>query len=258
MLTAGADWPASMPELRIERLGRIAYRDGLAWQLQVADRVRKGESADVLGLLEHEPVYTMGARGGRANLLADERELGSEGIEVVDVDRGGDITYHGPGQLVAYPILLLERIGLGPADYVHALEDVIVFVLAELGIAAAADPLRPGVWVGGAKIAAVGVRCQRGVTRHGIAINVDLDLGPFGAIVPCGLPGAAVTSIAHQTSRAVSLGEVADGFARALASRFDFRIRSGEYPAARPPAETPRSGKGPTAAGLTGPTRLAT
>ncbi len=214
-----------MPDLRIENLGRLAYRDGLAWQLAAADSVRAGRSPDMLGLLEHEPVYTMGARGGRANLLADESELDSRGIEVVDVDRGGDITYHGPGQLVAYPILLLERLGMGPADYVHALEDVIVEVLADHGIAAAADPARPGVWVSGAKIAAVGVRCQRGVTRHGIAINVNLDLGPFAAIVPCGLPGARATSIACQTARSVTLQEVAGDFARAFARRFGFRTR---------------------------------
>ena len=108
--------------MNVQNLGRIAYRDGLQWQYEAADRVRTGSCPDILGLLEHEPVYTMGARGGRANLLAEESELEIRGIEVVDVDRGGDITYHGPGQLVAYPILLLERIGLGPSDYVHRLE----------------------------------------------------------------------------------------------------------------------------------------
>lgn len=214
-----------MPQLDVLNLGRIAYRDGLEWQYRVADRVREGGCPDVLGLLEHEPVYTMGARGGRANLLAEESELGGQGIEVVDVDRGGDITYHGPGQLVAYPILLLERIGLGPSDYVHRLEDVIVDVLAARGITAAADPARPGVWVDGSKIAAVGVRCQRGVTRHGIAINVDLDLRPFEAIVPCGLPGTPVTSIGLQLGGAVPLGAVADEFARSFARGFGFKLR---------------------------------
>ena len=227
-----------MLQLDVQNLGRIAYRDGLEWQYKAADRVRAGSRPDVLGLLEHEPVYTMGARGGRASLLAEESELGDRGIEVVDVDRGGDITYHGPGQLVAYPILLLERIGLGPSDYVHRLEDVIVSVLAGYGIGAAADPARPGVWVAGAKIAAVGVRCQRGVTRHGIAINVNLDLRPFEAIVPCGLPGAAVTSIGRQLGRAVPLEAVADEFAHAFASGFGFKPRSA---AAQP---VPASGRG--------------
>jgi lipoate-protein ligase B len=211
-----------MLQLDVQKLGRIAYRDGLEWQYRVADRVREGSCPDVLGLLEHEPVYTMGARGGRANLLTEESELGRRGIEVVDVDRGGDITYHGPGQLVAYPILLLERIGLGPSDYVHRLEDVIVDVLAARGFSAAADPTRPGVWVDGAKIAAVGVRCQRGVTRHGIAINVNLDLRPFAAIVPCGLPGVPVTSIERELGGSVSLGAVADEFARSFAHGFGF------------------------------------
>ena len=212
-----------MPQLDVQNIGRIAYRDGLEWQYRVADRVREGGCPDVLGLLEHEPVYTMGARGGRANLLAEESDLGSRGIEVIDVDRGGDITYHGPGQLVAYPILLLERIGLGPSDYVHRLEDVIVDVLAARGITAAVDPTRPGVWVDGAKIAAVGVRCQRGVTRHGIAINVNLDLRPFEAIVPCGLPGTPVTSIGLQLGEAVPLEAVADEFARSFARGFELR-----------------------------------
>ena len=216
-----------MPNLLTEYLGRIAYRDGLEWQYEVAERVRAGKSPDVLGLLEHESVYTMGARGGRANLLAEESELGSRGIEVVDVDRGGDITYHGPGQLVAYPILLLDRVGLKPSDYVHRLEDVIVDVMAANGIRAAADPARPGVWVDGSKIAAVGVRCQRGVTRHGIAINVDLDLRPFEAIVPCGISGAAVTSIARQLGGTIDVAEVAGQFVDAFADRFG-------YQAARP------------------------
>ena len=214
-----------MPQLDVQNIGRVAYRDGLEWQYRVADRVREGGCPDVLGLLEHEPVYTMGARGGRANLLAEESDLGSRGIEVIDVDRGGDITYHGPGQLVAYPILLLERIGLGPSDYVHRLEDVIVDVLAARGITAAVDPTRPGVWVDGAKIAAVGVRCQRGVTRHGIAINVNLDLRPFEAIVPCGLPGTPVTSIGLQLGEAVPLEAVADEFARSFARGFGFELR---------------------------------
>lgn len=227
-----------MAQLDVQNLGRIAYRDGLAWQYETADRVRVGDGPDVLGLLEHEPVYTMGARGGRANLLTEESELGDQGIEVVDVDRGGDITYHGPGQLVAYPILLLERIGLGPSDYVHRLEDVIVDVLAARGIRAAADPARPGVWVDGAKIAAVGVRCQRGVTRHGIAINVNLDLRPFEAIVACGLPGAPVTSISRQQGNSVSVGAVAEEFARAFARGFGFELSR------RPPPLAQESGRG--------------
>ena len=226
-----------MLELDVQNLGRIAYRDGLEWQYEVAAGVRAGERPDVLGLLEHEPVYTMGARGGRANLLAEESELGERGIEVVDVDRGGDITYHGPGQLVAYPILLLERLGLGPSDYVHRLEDVIVELLSGRGIEAAADPARPGVWTGGSKIAAVGVRCQRGVTRHGIAINVNLDLGPFEAIVPCGLPDVAVTSIARQEGRAVSVDAVAGDFTRCFARGFGFE------PSFAPPLASP-AGRG--------------
>ncbi len=221
-----------MPQLDVQNLGRIAYRDGLAWQYAAADRVRSGGCPDVLGLLEHDPVYTMGARGGRANLLTEESELVNRGIEVVDVDRGGDITYHGPGQLVAYPILLLERIGLGPSDYVHRLEDVIVDVLAARDITAAADPARPGVWVDGAKIAAVGVRCQRGVTRHGIAINVNLDLRPFAAIVPCGLPGAPVTSISRELDRAVALETVAEEFAGAFARGFGFELNRTPAPLA--------------------------
>ena len=230
-----------MPRLDVQYLGRIAYRDGLRWQFEVADRVRSGKGPDVLGLLEHEPVYTMGARGGRASLLAEESDLGQRGIEVIDVDRGGDITYHGPGQLVAYPILLLERTGLGPSDYVHRLEDVIVAVLDEYGIAAAADPARPGVWVEGAKIAAVGVRYQRGVARHGIAINVNLDLGPFEAIVPCGIAGAAVTSIAGELGTAVTVDQVAAQFEQAFARRFGYRTRR-SGPSVAAPHAGPRGG----------------
>ncbi len=229
-----------MLDLHVHHLGRIAYRDGLAWQYATANRVRSGSSPDTLGLLEHEPVYTMGARGGRANLLAAEEELSASGVEVVDVDRGGDITYHGPGQLVAYPILLLSRLGLGPSDYVHRLEDAIIAVLDRFAIAASADPRRPGVWVGGAKIAAVGVRCQRGVTRHGVAINVDLDLNPFAAIIPCGLAGAPVTTIAEQLRQPVTVAAAAEQFRFVFASSFGFEPSLGQPGQISPPPLPPQ------------------
>ncbi len=213
-----------MRDLIVTRLGRIPYRQGLTWQFRTADSVRAGSSADVLGLLEHDPVYTMGARGGRGSLLADEAELAKSGIDVVDVDRGGDITYHGPGQLVAYPILRLADLGIGPSDYVHRLEDVIVGVLAEFGIVGAADPHRPGVWTDGGKIAAVGVRCQRGVTRHGIAINVELDLKPFSSIVPCGLSGIAVTSLSQVRGRTIPMAAVESSFEAQFAGNFGYRM----------------------------------
>ena len=157
-----------------------------------------GDLPALLLLLQHPHVYTLGRRGSETDILVPAEVLRELDADVHHTDRGGEVTYHGPGQLVGYPILDLRAAGLGPLAYVRALERVIISTLAELGIRATAEDRPTGVWVDDAKIAAIGVRVSRGVTMHGFALNVNPDLSYFNHIVPCGMPNASVTSIAEQ------------------------------------------------------------
>ncbi|HLF77738.1 MAG TPA: lipoyl(octanoyl) transferase LipB [Dehalococcoidia bacterium] len=170
------------------------YAEAWRWQLQAADEVRSG-AAESLALLQHLPVFTFGRRVHPEHLLVDRAELRARGASLVESDRGGDVTFHGPGQIVCYPILDLRRRGLGSADYVRLLEQTMISALRHFGITAGTVPSRPGVWVQGDKIGAIGVRVQGGVTTHGFALNVDTDLSWFDAILPCGLADADVTSM---------------------------------------------------------------
>jgi lipoyl(octanoyl) transferase len=223
-------------------LGRIAYRD--AWDLQkrlVADRVA-GEIGDQLLLLEHDAVLTLGRQADETHVLATARELRRRDIEVIRVERGGEVTYHGPGQLVAYPILRLGDRGLLIRPLVTALEEAMIETCAALGVEAIRRDGHPGCWIAGdarrppRKIGALGIRIERGVSYHGIALNVDPDLRDFELIDPCGMPGLVSTSIADElgrTAEAPSTAAVeraarifAPAFARAL--RSDIEWSSGE------------------------------
>ena len=179
-------------------LGSLDYREALALQGRVHSRVANGDLPNVLLLLQHPPVYTMGRRASRADVLAPDSKLRDLGVDIYRTDRGGAVTYHGPGQLICYPILRLRELGIGPLSYVRALESVVASMLSELAIVAASDSRPTGVWVGDAKIAAIGVRVSRGATMHGAALNVCTDLSYFDHIVPCGMPSAKVTSICEQ------------------------------------------------------------
>jgi lipoyl(octanoyl) transferase len=208
-------------ELRATALGRVGYLDGWRLQEAVAARVAAGAPERLL-LLEHDPVYTIGRRGTLDHLTASPSELRAAGASVYRVDRGGDITYHGPGQLVGYPILSL---GDAPdvVAYVRAIEDGLRAALADFGIRSRTIDGKTGVWVTlrdgrHAKIAAIGVRVSRGVTRHGFALNVDTDLAPFARMIPCGFM--------HEVGSFARLGvaaAVAD-VARACASRIAERL----------------------------------
>jgi len=167
-----------------------------AWELQrsLAQRVADAELPGVLLLLEHPHVYTLGRRGKMADILAGPERLRELGIEVHATDRGGEVTYHGPGQLVGYPIVDIRPLG-GPLAFVHGLEAAIVAMLAEFGITAERGAKPTGVWVGDAKIAAIGLKVSRGVSMHGFALNIAPDLSYFDHIVPCGMPGGKVTSM---------------------------------------------------------------
>ena len=187
-----------MPNCLVVDLGSVDYPDALALQRDLHHRVATGDLPALLLLLQHPHVYTLGRRGNETDILVPANILRELDADVYHTDRGGEVTYHGPGQLVGYPILDLRAAGLGPLAYVRALERVIVSTLAELDIHATAEDRPTGVWVGDAKIAAIGVRVSRGVTMHGFSLNVNPDLTYFNHIVPCGMPNASVTSIAEQ------------------------------------------------------------
>src|SRR3954451_461045 len=209
-------------ELWICELGTVEYRAAFALQERLRDARAAGELPDVLLLLEHPPVYTRGRRSDPAELPMGEAWYLTQGIDVVDTDRGGRVTYHGPGQLVGYPIMAVRDI---PA-YVQTMESAIVRALAEEGIEAEVRE-RPftGVWAGQAKIGSIGVHVSRGVTTHGFAVNVDNDLQPFEWIVPCGIEGVRVTSICKETGRADHLDCFRKRMAHAFSQAFGRRQR---------------------------------
>ncbi|AEJ41936.1 lipoate-protein ligase B [Sulfobacillus acidophilus TPY] len=215
-----------MPTAWTVDLGSMAYQP--AWDLQrrVGQKVLDGEWPDVVLTVEHPPVYTVGraAHGTLTNLLWDEDHLQAEGIEVFQVDRGGDITYHGPGQLVGYPILNLNRYGRDLHLYLRRLEDALIRALLVFGIEAGRMPPHTGVWVGNEKIAAIGVKASRWVTQHGFALNVDPNLAHFSGIIPCGIQDKGVTSMRRLLDRPVTLAEVRPVVLEKLAEVFSLTL----------------------------------
>jgi len=211
--------PTASRALAVERLGLIDYPTGLRWQAARAQAVRGG-GPNVLALLEHEPVVTLGRTARYEHLRVTPEELRRRGAALYESDRGGDVTFHGPGQLVGYPILPIRDWGQGPVAYVRALEAVLIDVLSRFGIAAERAEGLPGVWVSGEKIAAIGVRVSRGVTTHGFALNVNTDLDYFKHIIPCGNSTAGVTSMQRLTGETFDMRAVEDDVAAALARQF--------------------------------------
>jgi len=200
----------------VHRLGVVDYLKALETQRLLVEACRRDGYARLL-LLEHPPTYTLGVRGRHDHLLLDERALAELGASVHQVDRGGDVTFHGPGQLVGYPILNLERWNQGPVWYVRSLETVLIDALAAFGINAQRVAGRPGAWVREAKIAAIGVRISRGITSHGFALNVSPDLTFFSHIIPCGLQDIAITSMAQELGRAPEMNIVMEAVIRSFA-----------------------------------------
>jgi lipoate-protein ligase B len=190
-------------------LGVIPYAEAWDLQLRLVEARGRGRIAqDILLFLEHPPVFTLGKRGGRENLLVSEDMLARSGIPVVQIERGGNITYHGPGQLVVYPIVHLPGLGLGVVDLVGRLEELMIRTCAAWGVAAGRNALNRGAWVGLKKIGSIGIAVRRGVSFHGLALNVNLDLKPFCWIQPCGLEGVGMTSIQAEAQRPVAVAEV--------------------------------------------------
>jgi lipoyl(octanoyl) transferase len=188
-----------MRALEVRRLGRIAYADALALQRQLVEERRAGRIDDVLLLVEHPHVLTVGARAdiSRSHIISAPDALAARGVEVHETGRGGDITYHGPGQIVGYPILDLKPDRCDVHRYVRDLEEVLLRAVADCGIEGARTPGLTGVWVGNEKLAAIGVRISRWITSHGFALNVTTDLSYFDLIVPCGIAERGVTSLAR-------------------------------------------------------------
>lgn len=206
-------------------LGRMPYPDAWDLQLRLVEARSQGRvNHDVILFVEHPPVFTLGRRGGRENFLVSEELLRQSGIPIVQVERGGNITYHGPGQLVVYPIVHLPNMGLGVVDLVDRLEEVMIRTCAAWGIAAGRNALNRGAWVGMKKIGSIGIAVRRGVSFHGLALNVNLDLAPFGWIQPCGLEGVGVTSIAREADRPVAMGEALAAVERNIEAVFGIRL----------------------------------
>jgi len=209
-----------MAELWVCDLGLVPYAEALALQLRLREARQADEIPDTLLLLEHPAVYTRGRRSTPDELPLREAFYAAQGIEIVDVDRGGRVTYHGPGQLVGYPIMRIGDI----IGYLRTMEHAIVSALAQEGIEAQGACERPtGVWTGGAKIASIGVHVSRRVTTHGFAVNAENDLEPFEWIVPCGLQGVRITSIAQQSGRAHNLADFRELMAAEFARAFERR-----------------------------------
>ena len=196
--------------LHLEQLGLVDYASALELQREKVAQRKAGAIPDTLLLLEHPHVYTLGRNARQENILVSAEWLASRGAEVFHTDRGGDVTYHGPGQLMGYPILDLTQHRRDISWYMRSLEEVLIRTAREFGIEAGRTQGVAGVWVGNDKLAAMGVHLSRWVTSHGFALNVNTDLRYFEWIVPCGLHGMGVTSLAKLLGREIEMGEVAD------------------------------------------------
>jgi lipoyl(octanoyl) transferase len=186
-----------MPELWVSHLGPVPYDEALELQHELRDRRAAGALPDLLLVLEHAPVYTKGKRAEPGDLPMGDDWYRAQGIEVHDADRGGRVTYHGPGQLVGYPIMRISDV----VDYVRTMEKAVIAALADEGVGAGVREGLTGIWAKGAKIGSIGVHVSRGVTTHGFAVNVDNDLQPFEWVVACGIDGVRMTSLYKETAR---------------------------------------------------------
>ena len=207
---------AAAPDVVLRDLGRVSYADAFTIQQDFVERRKRGEIPDQLLIVEHPHVITMGRNAHDENLLAGPDVLKRAGIDLHRTDRGGDATYHGPGQLVGYPIVDLREWKRDVVAYVRALEQVLIEALAEFGIEGWREPGATGVWTAQGKIAALGVHISRWVTSHGFALNVDTDLNYFGYIIPCGLarPVTSLRALGCEAARDQVVAAVGRGFAR--------------------------------------------
>jgi lipoyl(octanoyl) transferase len=215
---------AGRPPLEVRRLGVVPNAEALSMQRALVEERRAGRTPDLLLLLQHPPVITLGVRAGaRSNVVATPDRLAALGIDVVESGRGGDVTYHGPGQVVGYPIMDLRPGSCDVHRYVRDLEEVMIRACAAHGVTAGRVQGLTGAWVGAEKIGAIGIRISRWITSHGFAFNVGTDLEHFRLIVPCGIGDRGVTSLERVTGRPVPVPEAEDALIRAFADVFDRR-----------------------------------
>ncbi len=220
-----------------------------AWKLQsdiVSARVKGIIDTDIILFLEHPTVFTLGRRGGLDHLLVSEEFLKTSGIPIVHVERGGNITFHGPGQLVVYPIVNLKARGIGVVDFVAALEDVMLATVRTWGIAAERNLANRGIWVGNDKMGSIGLAIRKGISFHGLALNVNVDLTPFSWIQPCGLQGVCMTSMQQELGREMSMDDVCAAVKKQFESVLNLNLSTASFshlqhqlqnPNQRPPAE---------------------
>ncbi len=208
--------------LSVVDLGLKDYADALTLQRALREERLAGRVDDTLLLLEHPPIITLGRRATSDEMRMTEEQMRSLGIGVHQTDRGGKSTYHGPGQLVAYPVIHLRERGLSVPRFVHLLEETVICYLANAGLRASRRPGYPGVWADGNKIAALGVHLRQWVSMHGFALNVDPDMRHFEAIVACGIADAGVTSMARELRRSFAMSDVKVGVARAFSDVFGY------------------------------------
>jgi len=213
-------------EVEVRRLGVVPYADGLELQRDLVGRRKADQIPDQLLLLEHPPVITLGVktRNDRSHVVATVETLEEEGVEVFESGRGGDVTYHGPGQLVAYPIIDLRPDRCDVHRYVRDLEEVLIRTSAAFGIVARRSEGLTGAWVGEEKLAAIGVRIARWITSHGFALNVSTNLSHFGLIVPCGISDRGVTSLEKLLARQLPMASVEDAVVDAFCAVFQRRV----------------------------------
>jgi lipoate-protein ligase B len=215
----------ALPEWWCIDLGTLDYQE--AWKLQtdiVAARNDKAIDTDLILMLEHPSVFTLGRRGGTENLLVSEAFLERSGIAMTRVERGGNITYHGPGQLVVYPIVDLEAARISIVDFVEAMEEVMLKIADAWDIQAERNSANRGIWVGQKKMGSIGIALRKGVSFHGLALNVNPDLTPFTWIQPCGLQGVSMTSMEQELSRNLSMAEVREAFKEYFESVFKISL----------------------------------
>ena len=212
-----------MRSLEVRRLGLVGYAEALQLQRELVEERKAGRIPDLLLLLEHPPVITLGVKGdgGRSHIVATVERLADLGISVEETGRGGDITYHGPGQVVGYPILDLKPDRCDVHRYVRDIEEVMIRVCGDYGVTAGRIKGLTGTWVGHEKVGAIGIRISKWVTSHGFAFNVSTNLDHFQLIVPCGIADHGVTSLERASGRRVSIGEAEDALARHFASVFE-------------------------------------
>ena len=207
-------------------LGDMEYQEAYDLQLSLVEKVHSGQEPNTLLMLEHPHVYTKGRLSKESDVLLPEADLAAQGISVLETDRGGQVTYHGPGQLVVYPIVNLKDWG-GPVKYVRALEQIVIATLAQMDITANCESGNTGVWTNQGKIAAIGVKISRGIAFHGLSLNVNTDLAYYQNIIPCGIADRPVTSMASILGSPVDMGLVRYGLVYQFGREFRFRIEDG-------------------------------